>query len=251
MRAAIDPPAATLRWLQGHARSVFVCSNEERARLAPVDPNVHVIPMFVEPRSLNHTRDEARAALGLTGKRVVTLLGFVHGRKGHRLLIEALTYLPRDFMVVFAGGAVKPDSTVISDLLTLAEARDVGQRLRVTGYLSEDRLNQYLAATDLAVCPFKDVSASASLSTWLSAGRRILASDLPLISEYNAMEPGAIRTFSQHTPEALASGILAAFETEGEADSQAIGRLRDRLLLPSMLNRFVDAYAEALDGKSR
>jgi glycosyltransferase involved in cell wall biosynthesis len=248
IRTSVDPQASTLQWLQRRTRCLFVCSDEERARLAHVDSAVRVIPMFVEPRAVKETPEQARAALGLSGKRVVTLLGFIHGRKGHRLLIEALSTLPDEVVAVFAGGAVQADSSVIPDLLAFAQARGVAERLRITGYLPEDDLELYLAATHLAVCPFRDVSASASLSTWISAGRPILASDLPLIAEYNTLAPGAIRTFQPYTADALADGVRAALYSD-PGNGGGVARLRDRLLLPLIFDRFTDAYREITDSR--
>jgi glycosyltransferase involved in cell wall biosynthesis len=194
---------------------------------------------------LTESPEEARTALGLNGRRVVTLLGFIHDRKGYRLLIEALASLPSDVVAIAAGGP-SPTSTVIPGLLALAQARGVADRFRITGYLSEPELNRYATATSLAVCPFRDASASASLSTWISAARPILASALPLIAEYNALEAGAIRTFHPYTAASLADAIRAALDRDSDAESQRVTRLRDRLLPRAILDRHVEAYREVL-----
>jgi len=128
----------------------------------------------------------------------------------------------------------------------LAQALGVADRFRITGYLPEHELNRYLAATSLAVCPFRDASASASLSTWISAARPILASSLPLIAEYNALEPDAIRTFHPYTAASLADAIRAALDRDSDAEDQRVARLRERLLAPAILDRHVEAYCELL-----
>jgi glycosyltransferase involved in cell wall biosynthesis len=241
----IGPPWATLRCLRRQASALFVSSEEEGRRLEPPLSRVRVIPLCVERRELTESAEEARSTLGLRGRRVVTLLGFIHERKGHRLLIEALATLPSDVVAIAAGGPA-PGSTLIPSLLALAEARGVADRFRVTGYLPEHELNRYLAATSLAVCPFRDVSASASLSTWISAARPILASSLPLIAEYNALEPGAIRTFHPYTAASLANAIRAALDRDTDGEDQGVARLRERLLAPAILDRHVEAYCELL-----
>ena len=240
----IAPPWATLRWLRRQASALFVSSEEEGRRLEP-HSRVRVIPLCVERRELTESAEEARSALGLRGRRVVTLLGFIHERKGHRLLIEALAALPSDVVAIAAGGPA-PASTPIPSLLALAQARGVADRFRITGYLPEHELNRYLAATSLAVCPFRDASASASLSTWISATRPILASSLPLIAEYNALEPDAIRTFHPYTAASLAEAIRAALDRDSDVEDQRVARLRDRLLAPAILDRHVEAYRELL-----
>ena len=67
---------------------------------------LRVIPHFVERRTLSLSAEEARARLGLSDRRIVTLLGFVYGRKGHRYAVEAVPYLPDDVVMVYAGGPV-------------------------------------------------------------------------------------------------------------------------------------------------
>ena len=236
------PQITTLNWLQRHAARLLVCSEEERERLGAGSGRVTVIPHFVESRSITASRATAKAALGWTGRRVISVLGFIHRRKGHQLVVDALAKLPGDVIAVFAGGATPSDPGSIDRLRTRALARGVDERLFVTGYLAEPDLQMHLAATDLAVCPFVQLSASGSLSTWISASRSIVASHLPQIAEYNALEPGAIRTFEPYTAGALAAAISAALRRdEGEADT-AVARLRHRLLLPSIAERHVDAY---------
>ena len=241
----IAPPWATLCWLRRQASGLIVGSEEESRRLETSHSRARVIPLCVERRELTESAEEARSALGLRGRRVVTLLGFIHDRKGHRLLIEALAALPSDVVAIAAGGPA-PSSTLVPSLLSLAQARGVADRFRITGYLPEHQLNRYLAATSLAVCPFRDVSASASLSTWISAARPILASSLPLIAEYNALEPDAIRTFDPYTAASLADAIRAVLDRDSDAEDRRVARLRERLLVPAILDRHVKAYRELL-----
>ena len=243
------PPWATLRWLHRRASVLIVSSAEEGRRLEPPHSRVRVIPLCVERRELTESAEEAKTALGFRGRRIVTLLGFIHDRKGYRLLIEALAALPSDVVAIAAGGP-SPTSTLIPSLLALAQARGVADRFHVTGYLPEHQLNRYLAATNLAVCPFRDASASASLSTWISALRPILASSLPLFAEYNALEPDAIRTFHPYTAAALADAIRAALARDSHAEIQRVTRLRDRLLPPAILDRHVETYRELLGART-
>lgn len=239
----VAPQVWTLRWLQRRASRVLVCSDEERTR---VGRRVHrVIPLFVEERDLR-PESSAKAALGLSGRRVVTLLGYIHRRKGHDLIVDALAALPEDLVIVFAGTSPEPDSPFVRSLLASARANGVAKRLRITGFLPDDELDRYLAATDLAVCPFRRLSASGSLSTWISALRPILASDLPQIAEYNAAEPGAIRTFRPYTVSALAEAICAALEAGPEDTRDPLVRLRARLLLPAVFDQHLEVYRELL-----
>ncbi len=92
VRYNFRPEAMTLRWLSGGRRQVLVCTKEERERLQEFVPSarVTVIPHFVENRELRLSIEAAKQVVGLTGKRVVTLLGYIHARKGHELLVDAM-----------------------------------------------------------------------------------------------------------------------------------------------------------------
>jgi glycosyltransferase involved in cell wall biosynthesis len=243
---AAGPQASALHWLRMRSSRLLVCGNEERARLSRVSRRVSVVPHFVEARDLQLTRSEAKAALGFSGRRIVTLLGFIHQRKGHALLIDALPLLPSDVVAVCAGSAPGPDSAFVALLAARARELGVADRLRITGFLSEQELAPYLAATDVAVCPFISLSASGSLSTWISAVRPILASDLPQIAEYNALEPGAIRTFRPYTSRALADAITETLARSPEDADGAIARLRATLLMPAVFDRHLEVYREVL-----
>ena len=236
----------SLYWLRRRSARVFVSSQEERARVSPIVPRVSVIPHFVERRNIRCSQDEAKATLGLTGKRVLTLLGYIHGRKGHRIAIDALAELDDDFVLVCAGGPVPSRTDIVPELLRLAESRGVSARVRVTGWLSEEELERYLVASDVGVCPFTSLAASSSLSTWISVPRPIVASDLPQIAEYNALEANAVRTFRPYTPHELASAIRLAFNERRSETSPAIARLRERLLLPTVTARHLEVYRDVL-----
>lgn len=247
MRDAIAPNILALRKVVNHARIAFVCTQEEARRLSDRIPleKVRTIPHFVESRHIQTMPTEARQALKLEGYKVITLLGFIFGGKGHHLLIEALTQLPQDFFVVFAGGASKGHEAFCHTLEEFAEAQGVSDRLRITGYLSEQDLEQYLIATDLAVCPFQKASASGSLSTWISVERPILASNIAQVAEHNHLQPGAIQVFSPYTAHALADRIKASLDSSRlDRDTQAISQLRQQLALPAVFQQHLSSYAE-------
>lgn len=231
--------ALALRQIARAAHLWLVSSAEERRRLLEWMPraSVDVIPHFVEERAALADRAATKRDLGLSGARVVTLLGFIHVRKGYRLLLEAVPYLPQDVVVVLAG---EPIGAVGRELHDFRQQH--GDRVRMTGYLSEHELETYLAATDLAVCPFQDMSASGSLATWLSAGRPVLASDLPQIAEFNRIEPEAISTFAPYTATVLAARIAALLHS-GTADrTSGVLRLGERLSLRRVFGQHLPVY---------
>ena len=235
------------------AAVVLVSSHEEAQRLAALRPTnaVRVLPHFVERRSLATSREAARKMLDLDDRRVVTLLGFIHGRKGHRMALDALARLPKDVVLIFAGRAPEGGEAFVDELLQQSRRLDVADRLHVTGYLDDDELDKYLVATDLAICPFEQLSASGSLSTWIAAGRPILAADLPQFDDYNRLEPGAVRTFAPYDADALAGAIHVALGRGDDSTPPAIVALQERLSMPSVFDRHLDLYRLASGASDR
>jgi glycosyltransferase involved in cell wall biosynthesis len=245
----LRPEAWALRLVGLRARRVVVHANEERRRLkGVVSPRkLAVIPHFVEERPPLPDADIAKSELGLVGRKVVSLLGFITERKGHRLLLEALATLPPDVSVVIAGAPVEGREHRQTELEELASSLGVTDRVLFTGYVGDAMLERVLAATDVGACPFKDLSSSGSLSTWISAGTRIVASDLPAIREYDAISPGAICRFMPRTAEALAAEILLALDavaSDGRTDP-GVSRLSEALAVPRIVDRYASVWRAA------
>jgi len=238
--------------LARRAAQILVCTHEEARRLQKITTvdALTVIPHFVEDRSLNITPDDAKSAIGLAGQRVCTVLGFIHRAKGHALVIEAMPHGPEDVQVVFAGRPAVGSDDFAHQLEQRAAQLGVADRLRITGYLDEATLDHYLAATDLALCPFEEVSASGSLSTWIAAERPILASEQPQIAEYNAMAAGAIATFAPYVPEALAAAVRAQLRGAADAGQAARAQLREKLSLPRIIQEHAVTYRAAAERPS-
>jgi glycosyltransferase involved in cell wall biosynthesis len=234
---------ATLQALTQRADLVLVCTQAEANRLADrVEAGrLKIVPHFVEshPRSL--TRIEARKSLNLEGFKIVTLLGFIYPYKGHQLLIEAMAELPSDVRVIFAG-SIDADAEFVRSLLQLAKEKGVEDRLKLTGYLSETELETYLTATDLAICPFAEFSASGSISTWISVTCPILASNLPQIAEYNALELDAIGVFHPYTAAALAAAIKDCLAKSPDAQQTKVAKLAQRLSLANIFEQHLSVY---------
>ncbi len=239
--------------LARRAAQILVCTHEEARRLQKIAAAdvLTVIPHFVEDRSLDITPDDAKSAIGLAGRRVCTVLGFIHRAKGHALVIEAMPHGPEDMQVVFAGRPAVGSDDFAHQLEQRAAQLGVADRLRITGYLDEVTLDHYLAATDLALCPFEEVSASGSLSTWIAAERPILASEQPQIAEYNAMAAGAIATFAPYKPKACAAAARAQLRGTTDAGGQAArAQLREKLSLLRIIQEHAVTYRAAAESPS-
>lgn len=245
----LDADTWSLRLVARSADRLIVHSEVEVERLAGIAPasKIRVVPHFVEERNLPLSAEAARAHLGIAGRRVVTLLGFIYGRKGHGDLVEAVPHLPPDVLIAFAGGAVAGREGLMRRVQKRVAELGVDDRVRITGYLSEDDMETWIAATHLAALPFRDLSASGSLSTWIAAGKPVVVSDLPGFHEYDRLAPGAIRFFDGLDPEPLAARITGLLEGGLDPDPRVVD-LREHLTVPVTVDRYLDVLREAVRG---
>ncbi len=247
----LQPDVWSLRWLGRTAERIVVHSQIEVERLRGIIPveKVSVIPHFVEGRQLTLTADEARARLGLSDRRVVTLLGFVYGRKGHRYAVEAVPFMPDDAVMVYAGGPVA-GRTYVHDLArSKAQELGLGDRFRITGYLDETEWETWIAATHLAILPFTDLSASGSLSSWISAGKPMLVSDLPGLREYGRRVPGALHFFGPPEPWPLGAAISELLAKPLPDPDPGVQQLARELSMQRTVDRYLRAAGEALKAR--
>jgi glycosyltransferase involved in cell wall biosynthesis len=153
---------------------------------------VTVIPMWVPKPRISLSSEDAKQKLGLTGRFVVTAFGFIVPRRGYETLLGALSSLPEETLLVFAGGPHPLDRTgYYAKLMSLISEHPLRCRIHVTGYLPEQDVDLWLAASDVVVAPFRYLSGSASLMRVLAHHKPIVASDLPPLREL-AEQSGAL-----------------------------------------------------------
>jgi glycosyltransferase involved in cell wall biosynthesis len=206
-----------------------------------------LIPLFVEDGPAVTSAPCPDGA----GSRTVIVAGFIFESKGYDLMIQALSLLP-DVRLVLVGGPRlgASGSHTSARLMALARQKGLAERVHMTGYLPEEEYHRHLAAADLAVCPFEPhKSASASLSSLIAAGCPILASDTPLIAEYNAIAPGALATFSPYTPEALAHAISELLRKPRSERTHGLGELRKQLSIRVIYDRHLEMYRRIRDSR--
>lgn len=245
----LSPSSLGLRRLGRSAGRLVVHSEDERSRLVGFAPvaKVAVVPHFVEVRSGLPDRQAARAALGVADRRVVTLLGYLTRRRGHRLVIDALLDLPPDVTALFVGSVIEGRDHVAEELRAHAADIGVGERVRFLGYLPEAELEQVLVATDVALCPFRFMSASGALATWISAGRPIVASDLAPVRELDALAPGALSRFSPYQAAPLAAAMRTALAGATGGPDPRVEALAAQLATPRIMQRYVELYRTVTD----
>ena len=179
---------AAYRRVAALADVVVVASDHEHRRLlrAGVDAPVVVIPLPVLPLG-EKTGAGAPPARRHGRCRAVGVLGFVYPGKGHGEVIAATAGLPDDVEVV-ALGCASPGHDELVRCLRVAAAT-AGRSFRLTGFLDDEALAGAAATVAVPVVAARAVSASASLGTWLSAGRRPIAVRNGFVAELAARDP--------------------------------------------------------------
>ncbi|MGI8755974.1 MAG: hypothetical protein ACR2MB_08960 [Acidimicrobiales bacterium] len=199
--------ATTYAAVAGLADATVVSSHHERCalqRLGIATP-LEAIPHLVEHRRVPVGRSEPANPTPLR----VGALGFVYPGKGHRQLIDACARTEHDVEVLVLGGASPGHEDLVEDLVEHAARLGVGAT--VTGWLEEADLDRWLVEIEVPVVAHPSPSASGSLATWLSSGRRPLVAANGYTSELEDLAPGATCRFDATAgPAALAAAIDAA-----------------------------------------
>jgi glycosyltransferase involved in cell wall biosynthesis len=162
----------------------------------------HVIPLPIDAQPVAERRPE--------GDGTVAVLGFFYPGKGHVQVVQAVARLARisDLRpgVVFLGRASAGHE---GDLRRLARTADrLGVALEVTGYLEREELIDRARRTAVPVAAHRHFSASDSINTWISAGRRPIVVDGRYTREVADRRPGTVTMVDGHLR--LVDGIAAA-----------------------------------------
>jgi glycosyltransferase involved in cell wall biosynthesis len=208
--------------LAAAADAVVVCSRHEQAGLRALGASADaVLPLPIDGRLVP-------AAPG--SEPTVGVLGWVHPGKGHAALADALAATGRPAILVALGGVAAGHEGLDDDLARHCAAVGVG--FRCTGYLDDMSLLREAARIRVPVCPHRHVSASGSVGSWLSAGRRPIVVDGGYARELDARLPGALRltddlpralaaAFDDAASTVLAAGVRVGPTTAGAAEAQA------------------------------
>lgn len=161
---------------------VAVCSAHEQDGLRALGGTAdHVLPLAID----------ARLVAGAPGPEpTVGVLGWLYPGKGHAELAELLAGLDRPATLVALGAVSAGHEGLDTELAARCAALGVG--FRCTGYLDDMTLLKEAARVAVPVLPHRHVSASASLGSWLSAGRRPIVAAGGYARETAERLPGAL-----------------------------------------------------------
>lgn len=184
------------------ADAVVVSSNHERNLLSRIHSRqvASVIPLPITPAS--GARPSATPSS-------VAVFGFLYPGKGHAEVLDAMSGLPGDVRMVAIGEPSAGHEDLVDDLERVA--RGQGRRFDITGHVPDDEVPEKLRAVTVPVVHPRHVSASASLNSWLAAGRRPLVADSPYVREIAERNAGALWVYD-NCHEGLSTALRAALD---------------------------------------
>jgi len=164
-----------------HTRSYGITSGSLRGRELTVIPSVVDLDRFrpgLDPGPL-------RTTLRLDGKRVLVFTGRLVPHKGVNVLLEALTELPSDVVLLVIGAGPR-----LPSLRTLARRLDVEDRVRFCSTVTDEELPHYLALADVFAFPSQNRLEGFGLAVAeaMAIGLPVVVADMPGVRE--VIEPG-------------------------------------------------------------
>jgi glycosyltransferase involved in cell wall biosynthesis len=164
-----------------HTRSYGITSASLRGRELEVIPSVVDLDRFrpdLDP-------SELRTSLRLEGKRVVAFTGRLVPHKGVDVLLDALTELPKDVVLVLIGAGPR-----LAGLRSRARRLDLEDRVRFCANVSDEELPLHLALGNVFVFPSENRLEGFGLAVTeaMATGLPVVTADMPGVRE--VIEPG-------------------------------------------------------------
>lgn len=145
--------------------------------------------------------------------RTVGVLGFLYPGKGHIETMRAMQTLPASVGFTALGMPSPGHEYLVDELHT--EAAVSGRECLVTGFVDDGELRQRMWEVTVPVAHHRHLSASGSINTWISAGRRPLVPRTRYIEELNRRSPGVL-TMYENVDGALDAALAVATENPAE-----------------------------------
>ncbi|RFA10167.1 hypothetical protein B7R54_13830 [Subtercola boreus] len=145
-------------------------------------------------------------------RREAAILGYFYPGKGHAELIAGVAESGLDLAVLALGTAAPGHEAELAAVSASALRR--GVRFESTGYLDDHELLEHCRRVAVPVAAHQHLSASASINTWIAAGRRPLVPDGRYSRELHQLRPGTVTVYDpDHLHAALATAAAAPEST--------------------------------------
>jgi len=172
-----------LYWLS----DLLICHNAAarkvlREELGIPDERIRIIPHGPLQVDTSVPQHEARSALGLPRETPVVLWqGVIAPYIGIDFLLSSWARLQSNAYLVIAG---KGEQACVESLQNKVRELDIESSVRLDiFYIQPERLPYYYQAADILVYPYKNITTSGALITWIGYGKPVVATDLPAFVE--------------------------------------------------------------------
>ncbi len=212
---------AQIQWASRQASGMITVCEDLRQKLVELGEPASRVVTLRNGVDLNRfspgDRDASRARLGLGGFTLLSV-GSLIPRKGHELIIAALTELPNMTLMIAGSGPMR------AELERTAQEKGVAARVRFLGEIAHDALTDAYRAADIFVL-------ASSREGWANVLLEAMACGTPVVA-----------TNVNGTPEVITDPKLGALVEERSASALARAIQSLRALAPD--RQAVRTYAE-------
>jgi len=153
---------------------------------------IHVFPIGIKEDAQFLDSRECKRKLGLDGKRVLAIFGFIKSHKGYETAIELVERLGDDCILLIAGAPqTKRDEAYWSSLSGKIKDK---KNIRYLGFVKNEDIPTVFNAADIFLYPYKRVTASAALAEAMAYKKPCLCSRIPPFKEVEDAY-GSVKTF--------------------------------------------------------
>lgn len=200
-------PRAQILWAARHAAAmVTVCQSlkDSLIGLGGEERKIHVLRNGVDLGQFKPVdRAAARAMFGVAGPTIVSV-GALIGRKGHDLVIRALTQIPDATLLIAGEGSER------ASLERLAAQLGVAERVRLLGQVAHEQLTPLYNAADISVLASSSEGWANVLLESMACGTPVAATNVSGTPEaVTAPEAGVL--IDERTPDSIAHAIRGLF----------------------------------------
>jgi glycosyltransferase involved in cell wall biosynthesis len=167
---------------------------------------IKVVPMGSVEAPKLQDKNKCKEKLGLLGKQVITLPGFVSRQKRHDMVVKLLPSLGENVHLLIAGGVRTPqDEAYYKEVKNLASQLNCADKI---SYFDDFPISPtVLNATDLAILPYSIGTDSLTLRLLAAYKVPTITSDLKMFKEVE-QQYGCIETFRSGDIDDLRSKIV-------------------------------------------
>ena len=205
---AYSLPRRQILWAAGQAKGLITVCQALKDTLVEMGVSankIHALRNGVDlQRFRPEDRVEARAAFGAAGKTLLSV-GHLIERKGHDLVIRAMTDLP-DYQLLIAG-----DGPERGNLESLAHSLGVNRRVLFLGAVHPENMTKLYNAGDCLILASSREGWANVLLEAMACGTPVVASNVWGTPEVVAV-PEAGVLMHERTPEGVTRGVRSLFE---------------------------------------